>query len=109
MRGGAFNNNPENLRCGYRNDNNPRNSNDNNGFRVVVSHGFPPVSAMPGGHGCRSETLENRREPFPAALFDCRRAGQRGRARPLLRSCAVVGAGGGYGDIPGFPTALFAC
>jgi formylglycine-generating enzyme required for sulfatase activity len=36
LRGGAFNNNPDNARCAYRNRNNPNNRNNNNGFRVVV-------------------------------------------------------------------------
>jgi formylglycine-generating enzyme required for sulfatase activity len=37
LRGGAFNNNPRNVRCAYRNNNDPDNRNDNNGFRVVLS------------------------------------------------------------------------
>jgi hypothetical protein len=37
LRGGAFNNNPRNARCAYRNHNNPDNRNHNTGFRVVVS------------------------------------------------------------------------
>jgi hypothetical protein len=37
LRGGAFNNNPRNLRSAYRNNNHPANRNDNIGFRVVVS------------------------------------------------------------------------
>jgi formylglycine-generating enzyme required for sulfatase activity len=36
VRGGAYNNEGSNLRCAYRNRNNPNNRNDNNGFRVVV-------------------------------------------------------------------------
>jgi len=40
VRGGSFNNNANNVRCAVRNNNNPDNRNDNNGFRVVVSHGF---------------------------------------------------------------------
>jgi hypothetical protein len=36
LRGGAFNNNHRNVRCAYRNRNNPNNSNRNIGFRVVV-------------------------------------------------------------------------
>jgi hypothetical protein len=44
LRGGAFNNNERNVRCAYRNRNNPNNRNNNIGFRVVVvashaSHG----------------------------------------------------------------------
>jgi hypothetical protein len=37
LRGGAFNNNPRNVRCAYRNNNEPDNRNNNIGFRVVVS------------------------------------------------------------------------
>ncbi|HUW94686.1 MAG TPA: hypothetical protein VMW58_02775 [Anaerolineae bacterium] len=38
LRGGAFNNNQRNVRCAYRNRNNPDNRNNNIGFRVVVFH-----------------------------------------------------------------------
>ena len=34
-RGGSWINNPRNCRSAYRNNNNPRNDNNNNGFRVV--------------------------------------------------------------------------
>ena len=40
LRGGAFNNNQNNVRCAYRNRINPNNRNRNNGFRVVVSTFF---------------------------------------------------------------------
>jgi formylglycine-generating enzyme required for sulfatase activity len=36
VRGGAFNNNHRNVRCAYRNRNNPNNRNNNIGFRVAV-------------------------------------------------------------------------
>ena len=37
LRGGSWiNNNPENLRCSYRNNNTPDNRNNNIGFRVVM-------------------------------------------------------------------------
>ena len=49
LRGGAFNNNERNVRCAYRNRNNPDNRNRNNGFRVVVSHDFQRFPEMPGG------------------------------------------------------------
>ena len=48
-RGGSFNNNEDNLRCAYRNRNNPNNFNDNNGFRVAVAHVFPCAPELPGG------------------------------------------------------------
>jgi len=34
-RGGSYNNEGSNLRCAYRNNNNPNNRNNNIGFRVV--------------------------------------------------------------------------
>gem|GEM_PF-1860694 len=37
LRGGAFNNDTDNVRCAYRNRNDPDNRNDNIGFRVVAS------------------------------------------------------------------------
>ncbi len=42
LRGGSWNNNDDNVRCAARNNNNPRNRNDNVGFRVL-SHGFQLV------------------------------------------------------------------
>jgi hypothetical protein len=41
LRGGAFNNNERNVRCAYRNRNEPDERNNNIGFRVVVAHDFP--------------------------------------------------------------------
>lgn len=40
LRGGAFKNNEDNLRCANRNRNNPNNRNNNNGFRIVLSTFF---------------------------------------------------------------------
>lgn len=40
VRGGAFNNNERNVRCAYRNRNNPNNVNRTQGFRVVAVHIF---------------------------------------------------------------------
>ncbi|UCD83478.1 MAG: SUMF1/EgtB/PvdO family nonheme iron enzyme [Deltaproteobacteria bacterium] len=37
MRGGSWNNNPNNLRASNRNNNNPTNQNNNIGFRCVSS------------------------------------------------------------------------
>ncbi|MBP8019142.1 MAG: SUMF1/EgtB/PvdO family nonheme iron enzyme [Hylemonella sp.] len=37
LRGGSWNNNPDNARCSYRNRNQPDNWNNNIGFRVVLS------------------------------------------------------------------------
>jgi hypothetical protein len=48
LRGGAFNNNRQNVRAAYRNNNDPANRNNNVGFRVSceLSHIFFP---LPGG------------------------------------------------------------
>jgi hypothetical protein len=54
LRGGAFNNNERNVRCAYRNRNNPQNENRNNGFRLVLAHVFLQV------RHCRAGI------PFPA-------------------------------------------
>ncbi|MBI5816363.1 MAG: SUMF1/EgtB/PvdO family nonheme iron enzyme [Nitrospinae bacterium] len=35
LRGGSWNNNPDNLRASNRNNNDPANRNNNNGFRCV--------------------------------------------------------------------------
>ena len=35
MRGGSFNNSPENLRSANRDNDHPENRNENNGFRCV--------------------------------------------------------------------------
>jgi hypothetical protein len=48
LRGGSFNNNPQNVRCAYRNHNDPDNRNNNNGFRVVVSTFFASGNAWRG-------------------------------------------------------------
>ncbi|HPH01606.1 MAG TPA: SUMF1/EgtB/PvdO family nonheme iron enzyme [Spirochaetota bacterium] len=37
LRGGSYNNNPDNLRSSHRNNNDPGNHNNNNGFRLVRS------------------------------------------------------------------------
>ena len=55
LRGGAFNNNQRNVRCAYRNRNNPNNRNNNNGFRVVLAHDFLPLPEMPGGDSFLAE------------------------------------------------------
>ncbi|MBE7474125.1 MAG: hypothetical protein DPW09_27635 [Anaerolineae bacterium] len=61
LRGGAFNNEANNVRCAARNRNNPNNRNNNNGFRVVLPHNFQQGLglAMWCGYGCAAEILEN--------------------------------------------------
>ena len=41
IRGGSWNNNARNVRCACRNQNSPRNSNNNLGFRLVRAHDRP--------------------------------------------------------------------
>lgn len=41
LRGGAFNNNRQNVRAAFRNNNNPNNRNNNVGFRVVLLTSIP--------------------------------------------------------------------
>ena len=59
VRGGSFNNNRNNVRCAYRNNNNPDNRNENIGFRVV-SHGFQPPPNLPrsGGGAVDGKSLD---------------------------------------------------
>jgi len=57
-RGGAYNNNQRNVRCAYRNRNNPNNRNNNIGFRVVVAHNFLLLPEMPGGDSFPAEALK---------------------------------------------------
>jgi len=49
LRGGAFNNTDNNVRCAYRNNNNPNNRNRNNGFRVVAASTIFQRPELPGG------------------------------------------------------------
>lgn len=59
IRGGSWNNNARNCRAAYRNANDPRNANDNVGFRLVRAHepaGWPapdqtPIASRPRGPG----------------------------------------------------------
>ena len=57
LRGGSFNNNDRNVRCAYRNRNNPDNRNDNNGFRVLLSHIFTPPE-LQAGQGWSAEDIK---------------------------------------------------
>ena len=57
LRGGAWNNNENNVRCAYRNNNHPDNRNNNTGFRVVLSHGFPRRPEMRPGYGWAAEAF----------------------------------------------------
>src|SRR6185295_9300866 len=78
LRGGAFNNEPRNVRCAVRNRNEPDERNDNIGFRVVVST-FLPRPELSGGASALSVRGEEWRSRFPAAL-GATRAGRTARA-----------------------------
>jgi hypothetical protein len=55
LRGGSWNNNQDNARCRIRNRNNPHNSNNNIGFRLV-SHDFQlPAGNATGRTKTRAE------------------------------------------------------
>jgi len=64
VRGGSWINNQRNVRCAYRNRNNPDNRNNNQGFRVVVSHDLPEQA----GNAVRSRADGRGRKGEPARL-----------------------------------------
>jgi hypothetical protein len=74
LRGGSWNNNQDNARCVERNRNNPNNSNNNIGFRLV-SHDFPLSgqqchgSSEDAGRGQKKDGLTC---PWPAPDSRCR-------------------------------------
>lgn len=64
IRGGSWNNNPQNLRSANRNNNTPDNSNDNVGFRLVSTK-VCQLSAVYG--------LHFRASGFVQAITQCHR------------------------------------
>ena len=71
LRGGAFNNNQQNVRAAYRNNNPPDNRNNNIGFRVVstafcAADNGCRAPAFRAGYGLRGEA-EGRCRRFPSA------------------------------------------
>jgi len=67
LRGGSWNNNQENARVAARNDNNPDNSNNNIGVRVVGSHGLWGRPEMSRGSRCGTEARADDRSARRAA------------------------------------------
>lgn len=70
LRGGSWNNNRDNALCAYRNDNNPDNDNDNNGFRLATRAPRPPemrrdALSHSGGHG--AEVFKENDRPVPGS------------------------------------------
>ena len=73
LRGGAFNNNRQNVRAAYRNNNHPNNRNNNIGFRVV-STAFCTAGSCCGHQHSASVTACAARPKAGAAGFrPCRR------------------------------------
>ncbi len=72
LRGGSWNNNPNNLRAANRNNNTPTNRNNNNGFRCSstaargFSRGARPESRGSTDPGSAPRPLSSR-SPRPAA------------------------------------------
>lgn len=72
LRGGAFNNNQNNVRCAYRNNNHPNNHNNTVGFRVVVHTPIRTPELRGGLVAFSAEAKDRRRGWFLAALATCR-------------------------------------
>ncbi len=71
LRGGSWNNNRNNARCACRNDNNPGNDNDNNGFRLATRAPHPPEMLCDVPDRCRLSQAEAQAEndrPVPGSL-----------------------------------------
>ena len=62
LRGGAWNNTRDNARAVYRNNNEPDNRNNNNGFRLVAPH----ASRYPAGNAARRRLGGRGRERWRA-------------------------------------------
>lgn len=69
VRGGSFNNNRRNVRCAYRNRNDPDNLNRNQGFRPVAAHAFPGCRNCPAGHCPSGPRLKKTARPVPGRRF----------------------------------------
>jgi sulfatase-modifying factor enzyme 1 len=63
VRGGSFNNSPENLRSANRDDDHPENRDRNNGFRCVR---VPPTCRCQQRHAAPARALA---PSIPACLF----------------------------------------
>ncbi len=70
LRGGSWNNTRDNARCAYRNDNNPANFNDNNGFRLATRAPRPPEmqrDALISSGGHAAEVFKENDRPLPGS------------------------------------------
>jgi len=93
LRGGAWANNRVNARCAYRNDNNPHNDNDNNGFRLATCAARPPEMRRDAPHagGRGAEASEENNRPVPGRRTSAKQAPR----RPLWYAPAGADAWGG--------------
>ena len=85
LRGGSWNNNtPQNLLSSNRNNNDPENRNDNNGFRLVLVVGALPRrqtdGEMPGGSELSGQCQEASLTAVPAPRVSARGENTRRRA-----------------------------
>jgi hypothetical protein len=70
LRGGAFNNHNQNVRCAYRNNNEPDIRNNNIGFRCVAATFFERLRPeMPGGAYPPSGPRRKMAEPGPGRTY----------------------------------------
>ena len=91
MRGGAFNNNDNNVRCAARNRNNPNNDNRNNGFRVVLST-LSMADAVPPGlpGGCKASGSRRKWPSLPLAALVNHEPGKEQRPCTLAPARALA-------------------
>jgi len=96
MSGGSFNNGQQNVRCAYRNRNNARNRNDNNGFRCFreVRSGQWPAAGIVGITVPGSVRPSYIRIPLPARALV--RAEDCFRPLPTRSSRERASGGGGF-------------
>ena len=105
LRGGAWNNNDNNMQCANRNRNNPDNRNNNIGFRVVAST-FSlaiPLVARNARRGTPSRPREKMAESVPGRvqLFGYLRKLDRANSNgPAPWVCPWCGAPNGLGHVP---------
>jgi hypothetical protein len=91
LRGGSWNNNPQNLRAARRNNNNPDNRNNNIGFRLAVGWQYDLRQNFQGyGSGERALFVQGRsRRSWPGQVVCAR---YRRGACPGLRATGAAGS-----------------
>lgn len=109
LRGGSYFNNTRNVRCSYRNRNNPNDRNDNIGFRVMLSTFFRNP-ALPGGSRDLLGRGEEWRSQIPAALaLEAGRANRFAPPRaPRRRGGAFLRGGAVFDELTSWENLLLA-